>query len=91
MEEHHTYYVGVLGVWVHNADCCSVVGAIPVSPTASGSINKTKLDTGSIILDTSQTKQKDIIGNITLYGDQTGKKTEFLVNDVLHKIGRAHV
>jgi hypothetical protein len=31
-----------------------------------------------------QTTQKGMVDNITLYGDQTGKKTEFLVNDVLH-------
>jgi filamentous hemagglutinin len=84
VEEHHTYHVGTFGVWVHNANCCDVVAQIPVSPTASGSINKTKLNGGAITLDINQTTQKDMIGNITLYGDQTGQKTEYLVNDVLH-------
>ena len=25
MDEHHTYHVGEIGVWVHNADCCRAV------------------------------------------------------------------
>ena len=25
VDEYHTYHVGTLGVWVHNADCCNIV------------------------------------------------------------------
>ena len=38
VDEHHTYHVGEIGVWVHNADCCKV-GAQQHQVYAVGSVN----------------------------------------------------
>jgi filamentous hemagglutinin len=35
VEELHTYHVGTLGTWVHNADCCPRIGPFKGSTTES--------------------------------------------------------
>ena len=35
VDEHHTYHVGEIGIWVHNAKCCSVTSGV----TSGGAAN----------------------------------------------------
>jgi filamentous hemagglutinin len=80
--EHHTYFVGKLGVWVHNASCCEVRAENAVAVAERGSINKTKLGSQSFVMDTAPGSQA-AIKDVMLNGDQLGTKTERIVNDAL--------
>jgi hypothetical protein len=40
VHEHHTYHVGEIGVWVHNANCCSIAGeTLPTKKTYEVDVN----------------------------------------------------
>lgn len=81
VSEYHTYHVGELGVWVHNANCCDLVNQDVVEPTKRGVISNTKLAENHIALDMTpaqQSKAWDIVKN----GDPYGTKTEELMNSV---------
>jgi filamentous hemagglutinin len=83
VQEHHTYHVGRLGVWVHNANCCDVIGRVPTSPSFKGHISKTKLGNSSLDLDVNANQQL-IISDVVANGDKFGYKTEALLHDVLN-------
>ena len=82
VHEHHTYHVGELGVWVHNANCCEVTQANAIKPSDGGNLSKTKLGQGSITLEPPAI-MSPAIEDIRINGDFTGVKTENLVNKTL--------
>ena len=81
VHEHHTYHVGALGVWVHNANCCDVKNQPVVDPTKRGVISNTKLAGNRISLDMTAEQQAMAL-DIAKNGDPNGTKTEYLVNSV---------
>ena len=89
IEEFHTYHVGALATWVHNANCCDVAAQAAVATSAKGSLSKTKTRT-AIDLDTPPTAGP-VIADIRLNGDVTGVKTEVVVNSALRADGNVTV
>ena len=54
-----------------------------VSPTNSGYLNKTKLGSAEMVVNTPTASQRLTISDVMANGDKYGTKTEALVNDVL--------
>jgi filamentous hemagglutinin len=82
VDEHSTYHVGTLGVWVHNANCCDLMQQNSIQPATKGNLSKTKLGQEAISLDTPAV-MNPAIQDIRINGDITGIKTENLVNKTL--------
>jgi filamentous hemagglutinin len=86
VDHYHTYHIGRLGVWVHNARCCDLQYKNIAKETKYGVISNRKLDKNAIELDlTSSTSNQ--IKQIAQKGDPKGTKTEALFENVVKEQG----
>ncbi|MBR0573024.1 DUF637 domain-containing protein [Pasteurella atlantica] len=92
VQEFHTYHIGEIGLWVHNADCCKITEVgdkiksnTPAEATISGYISGKKLNIFGNQIKKSELSptQQNIIDDIIKNGDITGKKTEALTSSIL--------
>lgn len=86
VDHYHTYHVGQLGIWVHNANCCDLVYQNIVKETKYGVISNRKLDRNAIELDLTSTTSNQA-KQIAQKGDPLGAKTEVLFENVVKEQG----
>ncbi|MDC4818695.1 DUF637 domain-containing protein [Acinetobacter baumannii] len=86
VKDYHTYHVGKLGVWVHNAQCCDLIYQNIVKETKYGVISNRKLDKNAIDLDLSVVTRGQV-KQIAKNGDPLGVKTEALFENVVKEQG----
>ncbi|WP_241498666.1 polymorphic toxin-type HINT domain-containing protein [Moraxella catarrhalis] len=86
VDDFHTYHIGELGIWVHNAKCCDLAEKTSVTETKRGVISNKKLNNNAIELDLTPTTTKQA-KEIAKNGDPSGTKTEALFENVVKEHG----